>query len=372
MTRSNNVSRDPRYIYDNSGNAIGSNANYKNPLSQTDVTNKQTAITNDINNFTKQGPGGSYPTEDPNAFFAATTQEAIDNYNSGAISQEEAVQHIYDALTNEQKSLIPDYQRQTDEGIATLNNQVTDSAAAALKQKANVGNTYGTLIRGSRANTNSATNNLKNMFSSLGTAESSAFINKAGDIERAGLQNESDLGNTSAQKQTQIDELQAGVERDTKAKINSLIADRQSKIDAVNRQVNATDQEKKDKLVEINQNLSDAIQAVKTDVRQKQYDILLARQGNQDALAQIAAQGNVNSGLLDKQFAQQQALVGAGTGVDPDISQLSQPYSGMGKISAANNLKSKYPTLADLIDGVANGTRSVEELKKAIGTAGSI
>ena len=129
-------------------------------------------------------------------------QEAVangwsqDEYNTKAAEEQKRIlSENYAKLKAEAEGQIPYLQTQTDQEIADEAASLAKTEKAAEAKKAETNMTYDELLKKSVSTQRDEENRLRNIFSNLGTSESSAFINKLGSLvgERGAERSKIDL-----------------------------------------------------------------------------------------------------------------------------------------------------------------------------------
>ncbi len=311
----------------------------------------------------------------------------LDQYNKGEISAEEAQQKAkdaqlaanetaYGAYKTQAQALIPQYETQYQSGVTDLTNNLTSAKTEAGTQKTNLENTYGGLIRQARSTGNQSMVNLKNMLSSLGTADSSEFAKRATDLEKTVGNQQASYALDQNTKMAAIDQAVLKLEGDTNNQISSLLSDKNAKIAAVRTNIDISDQQRRDNIVSINSNFDTALSNLRNSLYNQTASLLSMKAQAQEARNNILMQGAVNSALTTQSYNLQSKLRGivpTNTGAtEADLQALSSgidPATGQGgnaQLAAITKLKKLYPTLTQTINGVVYGTRSIDELRQQI------
>lgn len=352
---------------------------------------KQKKLTNEGINLQGKIDTTIFDTKDPAAAFENTDnvygwdkgyEKIVNDYQAGTIDdnaflkqqaeyQQKQSEDIYNSLEAEQRATIPEYESYLNTEKSRLESELPGYKAEAEAESGRVSNIYEDIVRKMVGAKGEAATKMKNVFSALGTAESSAFIDKMGALEQS---LGSEIGKTELEKGGKL----AGIERDlskinndTKNKIDSLIANKNSQVRQVLTNVNATKEQKASKLSEINMNLTEALRGVKTGFNDAKRELLLLQQSNLEGRKNIFAQGQVDINAQNNLARLQEKLNAVvPKEQDSDINELGRPYSSMLKSSARANLKSKYPGLEDLIDKVYLGQSTPEALRQAISSLG--
>ncbi len=237
--------------------------------------------------------------------------EVMRAYESGAISEEDALNRLrenekkqkllqYDKLKAYQEGLIPQYEQEFETGRNKLQRQTDEAKAEGARQEAETGQTYGELLRGITERKNAGRQQLGNIFSSLGTAESSAAIEKF-----AGL--ESEAGDLSAKTdQERVQQLQtikrnvANIEQKTREEVGTMEQRKNQLIQQVRQNINISEEQKLNDIDGINARFDQAIQQT--------------IQGLNDAKA--------NAALLERQYAEDRFTRNQQFGQDQQLAQM--------------------------------------------------
>lgn len=229
-------------------------------------------------------------------------------YANGDMSQEEYAQkyaeeqaaasnRIYDELISQQQSEVPLLEKEFTTGKTNLESQIPSQKAEAEKIKTQNKNIYGEAMRKMVGNKEASMGNLRNMFSSLGTAESSAFINRASDLERETGTNVAQTEQELLGKISDIDQKIQDFELTIQQKVADLELEKEKQLKILRDNVNMSRQQKAAKQNEINANLYNQLAALKqAKDQQNQAFINMKAQialNSADLLKNAASQGNV-------------------------------------------------------------------------------
>lgn len=266
----------------------------------------------------------------------------------------------YTRLTSDANALIPRYERFEEQGVRDLTQGLTDLQETGEEKRGNIEETYGASIRRGVKNKQLLDARRRNMFSGLGTAESSSFIESQTGADKDFL---SGIGTTEremASKMSNIDNELIKAERQTTNQINDLKADTRDKIINIQRSIDLSEGEKRSRIDEVYAELSTNLSGLVADYNDKQASLINARIEMAGSLNLINRQGQIDQGLLAGQFAlENQANTLSSqmpAGLDQEIRGfLKRPQSGQATNEWAKLLKTKYPEWTDLIDGVITG-----------------
>jgi hypothetical protein len=251
-----------------------------------------------------------------------------------AEEQQAASNKVYDQLIAQQEGEIPLINQEFDTAKAQAEGTLTEQKASAEKLKTSNTNTYGAAMRQIVGNKDISQANLRNMFGSLGTAESSTFMDKAAQLERAAGDNVATTQNELTGKIADIDNTVLSYENQVKNTVNNLLLEKEKQIKTVRDAVNLSQAQKSAKINEINAQMYQNLIALKSQ-----------REAQTQAFANLKYQLVASSGDLLKNAVVSDSLYNrAGT---------PQTYdSGTNNISTSSILKNKNKT--------ANGVRQAE------------
>lgn len=325
-----------------------------------------------------------------NSIFAVVDDaynEANRLYMEGAISEEEAQKRIADAqkqallarygkIKADAEALIPQYQRFEEEAVTGIDQGLNEIKSTGAETKADTQNRYGDLIRRSVKNKQLLDAQRRNMFSALGTAESSAFIENQTSADK---QFGTDLTGTEQEMGKRVGDIDKEIlkaETTAKAQIASIKADTQDKIMAVQRNINASDQEKAAQIQALEADLYANLTSIQQDFNNKRAALIETQVGQANNLSTIRAQAGVDENLLRLQYGLQSQAAGLQKSIPPELEQPLKGFARAPQSSVKANkdrelLKSKYPQWADLIDGVYTGKISAQELESVIAGGGA-
>lgn len=172
-----------------------------------------------------------------------------------AEAEQQANETVYNQLIANLESEVPIINAEFDTAKAQLEGEIPGQEALAEKAKTNATNVYGDVMRKMVLNKEASMGNLRNMFSSLGTAESSAFINKAGELERSTGNDLAASERELADKVTTIDSALNEFKTNVKNKVSELNLERLKQVRTVENNKSMTQAQKAAKISEINAQL---------------------------------------------------------------------------------------------------------------------
>jgi hypothetical protein len=289
-------------------------------------------------------------------------------------TQEAALDTEYDRLNAESDALIPEYQRFANEAIGEVNAGQKEIEEFGAEKKDLANNTYAEKLLQSQLSKRADDTRMRNLFSSLGTAESSAFIENMGKTQSDYGKYETELGSANIKSVGDIDKELVKAKTSAEKQINSITADRDAKIEKVNLNKRLYPQEKaveKQKiLAQYKADMLDIYNNVSAQTRNLQNMKLEFMMGQSN----IAQNAQISSGLLDKEYQlQQQTNQNMNKMIPPELDQELTGFSFRPQSSQANtmkkqSLKIKYPEWASLIESVYSGN-DYNSLKPSFGVA---
>lgn len=350
-----------------------------------DLQNLDKSIKKDVNNFKATDVLGASTGNDAWALVDETYNQVNDLYMQGAISEEEAQKRIRDAellaldqqfnkLNANYDQLIPEYNTSADNAIEDINTNLTRAKESGQEQSTNIDNTYSSALRKAVKNAQQLTNQRRNIFSNLNTAESSAFLDAQtlADTELG-----RDLNTTEREKASKIGAINktlADYEKDANTEIARIKQDRDAKIQKVNESKRLSEADKSVERGKILAEYEVGLSDIQKSLNENRIAQIAGKQNFADQLALITAQGNVDQGLLNTQanIAKQAGTLAQQIPFELDSELkgfLKAPYSSPTK---ANQLKSLYPQWADLIDGVMGGQINLQDYVAQTGGASNL
>ena len=249
----------------------------------------------------------------------------------------------FNALKGSYESQIPFLENQVNTQVAdqsaNLQRLERDSNAAKVEEE----NTYGDMIKRLVQNANASKVKLGNVFSGLGTVDSSSFQNQLGQVERTQLEGIGDYERDMGKNISGITTRLMDAKRETESLITQIKNEGNAKKQAVMNQINASAVDKNRAISEINQQLAQAIMDAKQFYTQKQADLLT----NKGTLLQneyaLGNQYNRDLGLQNNEYANMLKLQqSVGNTIAPEAEQALKGY-------VVRKGKSSSPELAQLI-----------------------
>ncbi len=315
-------------------------------------------------------------------------QELEQRINEGEISGEEAIREqqrfqmelltpYYEKLNQMAMSGIPSVEANARKQIERLQGNLATYKESAQPVLANVENTFGTAVRSAVENAQRSKTQLRNVYSSIGSAESSQFLDSLRNID-------SELGKTTAgyetQKGQQIGNINTGIldqEKYTNQQIADIDEETKLQIKSIYDRVDLNNLQKTQQIGEIIQNAQDAVAELQATSREQLTNLdLLDRQAmvNKDSL--------LTQGQIDQDTILQQAnvlnsnLQGSIPDIPPEVDSvvrgfLAQPQSGGSKYFQLQALKGKYPQLSDFLDQVMGGQITSQSYNTLGGSQGA-
>jgi hypothetical protein len=252
----------------------------------------------------------------------ANNQAILDQIAATSSSQEEYDQRVAEQLRQAEEDQfnflkgtyekqIPFLETQVNQQIADQNTNLErltrDSQAAKVEQE----NTYGDMIKRLVKNANASKVKLGNVFSGLGTVDSSAFQNQLGDIENTQLEGIGDYERDMGKNITGITNRLMDAKKDTESLISQIKTEADIKKQAILNQIGAAAVDKQRAISEINQQLAQAIYEANNMYKQAQINLL-----------------NNKSNLLQNEYA-------LGNQYNRDINLQNNEYANMLKLQQA-------------------------------------
>lgn len=225
------------------------------------------------------------------------SQEISQLIESGASSYEEGLAQMRKYETEQQNALfdaqkkiaednIPGYEANFEAGRKRINDLINEDKVLGENRKTDIGNKYGELVRGITEKKNTSGTNLRNLFSSLGTAESSAAIEQFSNLENEANRQTTDTEQEKIVQQKNIDDQVAGNARNYQEQVATLEREKNANIKAVRDSVNLSAAQKSANIQAINSKFTQDNATLKADVYNKQvqlknleYQALQNRQG---------------------------------------------------------------------------------------------
>lgn len=243
------------------------------------------------------------------------TQALLDEAAQSAQSQEE-----YDRLTAEALRKQEEDQFNVLKGIyegqiapleGQVNQQVADQTAniARLERDSNAAkieneNTYGDMIKRLVRNANAQTVKAGNIFSGMGTADSSSFQNVIGDISRTQLEGIGDYEQELGKANTGVTNRLMDAKQETESLINQIKSEGAAKIQAIRNQISLSAEDKNAAISQINKDLASAIYDAQSYLQNKKLELM--QLGNNRIYDEYALnqQYNRDLGLQNNEYNQ--------------------------------------------------------------------
>jgi hypothetical protein len=340
---------------------------YGNLLNEKAYTSWDTAN----KNAASEKPADFYNPSDPTNSMKSLEDELYLLVDEGKLSAEEAAQRWAEESTNilmdtynvsrdQALAMIPEYEKWRDEQTGRLRRDLGEYKTSAEERKVDTENRYGEMIRRGVGNQKVLDANRRNMFSSLGSAESSAFMEQQFQADKAFGET---INMTEQEKMRAVGEIDKMVLQQ-ETKVNDMITDletqAQQQIQQVYNNINMQDAEKRAAIAEITQQLNENLFNIENSWNQQkqgmlQYQYELA--GQQQLLAQ---QGNLDQSLLRLQSELDRQDKGLESQMPTELEMALQNfaragYSGPKAKSLQDQLMADYPQYAPLIQSVFSG-----------------
>ncbi len=215
-------------------------------------------------------------------------------------------------------------------------------------------------VRQAVLNSRAQENRLRNIFSNLGTAESSSFIDKMAELSRNTQKNILDYERGTQDYIKQIDTELARSEQDSADRIAKIRA----KTEELLRDLEQSKQfSAQDKLLErqrINQEYITALRNIEADLNQKRYEALMRKKDFADKLALLQAQGGIDQQTAALQAGLNNMAQNVYSLIPEELDNelrgfLRAPSSGYQQSLRARQLMQLYPEYSDLIQQVFGG-----------------
>lgn len=225
------------------------------------------------------------------------SQEISQLIESGATSYEEGLAQMRQYETEQQNALfdaqkkiaednIPGYEANFEAGRKRINDLINEDKILGENRKADIGSKYGELVRGITEKKNTSGTNLRNLFSSLGTAESSAAIEQFTNLENEANRQSTDTEQEKIKQQKNIDDQVAGNARNYQEQVATLEREKNANIKAVRDSIELSAAQKSANINAINSKFTQDNATLKADTYNKQvqlkqleYQALQNRQG---------------------------------------------------------------------------------------------
>jgi len=309
--------------------------------------------------------------------------QIIDNYTKGTISQKEAEAQQRDLLIQtmrtqgqyldkESERLKGTYGKMYDEGVQSIDSQLNTLISEADTQKTANKNSYEDLIRQAVKNKQLDDAKRGNIFSSLGTAESSAYIDNQGQADRSfgSAQNKTELQKMDSLNAIDTQILQAKTKADqTKTSMKN---DRDDKITQLLNSQSLSKAEIEQGITDANIKYVYAIKKLDQSVLDLQNQLAIQDKNSQVYLDSIYAQGNIQGNLINQQYALNNASSSnMPTVLDTELrNYVRQGASNPASLAKLTSLYAQYPEWKNLIgDVIAGKVPNEAALDNAMGTS---
>lgn len=219
-------------------------------------------------------------------------QDNIDNNNaqiadyitSGAMDYSEGLRlskefetqqqnELFETLKKTAEGAIPGYEADFEAGKKRIFDLIEGDKVAGAARKADIGNKYGELVRGITEKKNTSTTNLRNLFSSLGTAESSAAIEQFSNLENEANRQSTD---TEQEKMVQLGSVDKQIADNAKSyqdQVGTLEREKNANVKAVRDNINLSAAQKSANITAINSKFAQDNAALKADTYNKQIQL---------------------------------------------------------------------------------------------------
>ncbi|MEM3335469.1 MAG: hypothetical protein QXY47_05505 [Thermoplasmata archaeon] len=239
-----------------------------------------------------------------------STQNDFDDikklYEQGMLSYEDAIRQanearkkqanaLYDQLVARYRQKIPEYNQQFESQKGELEQQLKEQEETASKMKTEQENTYREMIKSLVGQKQQSAGSLRNLFSSLGTAESSRFMEEMGKLERASQGQIGAVEREKAAKLAEIDNTVLKIKDSVNKKINELKTWRDNAIAAIEQNINLTEQERMAKIDEINASLATSLADLKNNYNNAMMQLGLQKAAIAAGYNQLAMQGAIDT-----------------------------------------------------------------------------
>lgn len=249
------------------------------------------------------------------------------------------------------------YNRLYDTGVQDIDSQVAELQTEGEKSKTKIANDYATALRRSLANKTVSDQKRGNIYSALGTAESSDFIEKQGNADRDFTQI---YNETDREGQGKVADIETTL---TKAQSNAVKQKEEARKIRDERIANAMLEKNKSK-EEIRKGVESAniayynkVNELNAGVTELQNQLLLQNKGLATDLATIKATGANDENLLRTQYElDKSSSSNMPSIVESEIkSYLNNGVSSESGVARLKNIATLYPEWATLIDQAIKG-----------------
>jgi uncharacterized protein YukE len=235
------------------------------------------------------------------------------------------------------------YERQIPFLENDVNQQVTDQTANLDRlvkegeaQKLEDTNTYQDIVKRLTANANASKVQLGNIFSGLGTVDSSAFQNQLGKLDQTLIEGTGSTERDMAKRLSTISDTVNNAKRETESLIASIKNEGAAKKQAILEKINLSAEQRNQALDQVNMELDQAITQAKQFYEQKKFDLL--NQAKEFAMNRqlIFDQGAQDVALQNNLYQNEAKLNNiVGSNIDPTAEYVLKDYvKRRGKVSS--------------------------------------
>lgn len=168
----------------------------------------------------------------------------VDIMNQQAENNRRALELQYDKILQNYAALPEEHKSAADRALNERRRELDLIYKQGTEAKKSIENSYGEAIRAKLKSDKVSKNNLRNMFSSLGTAESSAFIENMTDMESENNREIFVANQEKARRIGSIDDLVRQAEQTEQSERARIISERDAAIADVMENMNASEEEK--------------------------------------------------------------------------------------------------------------------------------
>lgn len=274
-------------------------------------------------------------------------------------AQKQLLENQYSNYIGEANALIPEYEADQEAAIKKQNDALAKAKLTGTQAKESLLNKQGTDINSIWKNRNASQQKMSNIYSALGTTESSDFLNRANQLEATAGSEAASTERFYGGEISKVDQKLLDLETTTKDQVAEIMRTTQAQIDKIRRYGLYSEEEKAAKIAELVANFASDLTNLKSTHMNNQGQLLAQRANILEQQAIIQTQGEQQRSLLDYANNLQSQIPAVDQSDIDTIGRSSNP-------TASARLKSKYPGLSDLIDSVMNGTATPDQLITAI------
>jgi hypothetical protein len=341
----------------------------------TDTMNNAKADYQDlINNPSKWNPSPEQNIDDELYAIWGDYDKGIKTEEETLREQNELIKNAYLARYNTQKQqaldLIPQYTQFRDTSKTEAEDKLKEFKDLAGEKKTDTTNTYGDLIRKGTVNKNYTDAQRRNLFSQLGSAESSAFIENQSKADRDFLDVQNTNEGDMAKALGNIDKMILTEESNVNKYLTQLDTDYQNKVDAVNKSVNLSDAERDAQLQLLDSQFQQQVNDLYNDFNDKKASWVTMQQELANNMALLREQGNITNNTLQMQALLEGQSAGVANSIPDELKTelqgwIAAPYSGTQAENLKGRLKTAFsdPTWQQLVDDVFSGKQSPSVLQ---------